>query len=81
MESSSASNDDGIPRELKEKLASFDTHLSELEEGLNPLISIPRAELAEQVGQDHIKFESDYTGANFYYQMPFISSGELCSRI
>ena len=25
--------------------------------------------------------ESDYTGANFYYQMPFISSNELCPRI
>ena len=25
--------------------------------------------------------ESDYTGAKFYYQMPFISSSELCSRI
>ena len=27
------------------------------------------------------KNESDYTGAKFYYQMPFISSSELCSRI
>ena len=26
-------------------------------------------------------FESDYTGAKFYYQTPFISSSELCSRI
>ena len=25
--------------------------------------------------------ESDYTGAKFNYQMPFISSSELCSRI
>ena len=25
--------------------------------------------------------ESDYTGAKFHYQMPFISSSELCSRI
>ena len=25
--------------------------------------------------------ESDYTGAKFYYQMPFISSSELCSRV
>ena len=28
-----------------------------------------------------ISLESDYTGAKFYYQMPFISSSELCSRI
>ena len=28
-----------------------------------------------------IIYESDYTGAKFYYQMPFISSSELCSRI
>ena len=27
------------------------------------------------------KKESDYTGAKFYHQMPFISSSELCSRI
>ena len=24
---------------------------------------------------------SDYTGAKFYYQMPFISSSELCPRL
>ena len=30
---------------------------------------------------DPISIESDYTGAKFYYQMPFISSSELCSRI
>ena len=45
----SSSSEDGIPRELKEKLASFDTHLSQLEAELNTLLSIPRAELADQV--------------------------------
>ena len=30
--------------------------------------------------KDFLK-ESDYTGAKFYYQMPFFSSSELCSRI
>ena len=25
--------------------------------------------------------DSDYTGAKFYNQMPFVSSSELCSRI
>ena len=37
-----------------------------------------------QVSLSHVVhniFESDYTGAKFYYQMPFISSSELCSRI
>ena len=29
----------------------------------------------------NVKKESDYTGAKFYYQMPFISSSELFSRI
>ena len=28
-----------------------------------------------------ILYESDCTGAKFYYIMPFISSSELCSRI
>ncbi|GFR66889.1 nuclear nucleic acid-binding protein C1D-like [Elysia marginata] len=45
----STSNEDGIPRELKEKLASFDTHLTELEANLNPLLSMPRAELTDQL--------------------------------
>ncbi|KAK3780667.1 hypothetical protein RRG08_028115 [Elysia crispata] len=45
----SSSSEDSIPRELKEKLASFDTHLSQLEAELNPLLSIPRAELADQL--------------------------------
>ncbi|GFN82345.1 hypothetical protein PoB_000885100 [Plakobranchus ocellatus] len=48
-ESSSSVTEDGIPRELKEKLASFDTHLTDLESSLSPLLSIPRAELAEQL--------------------------------
>ena len=28
-----------------------------------------------------IILESDYIGTKFYYEMPFISSSELCSRI
>ncbi|RUS83640.1 hypothetical protein EGW08_008608 [Elysia chlorotica] len=48
-ESHSSLSEDGIPRELKEKLAFFDTHLTELEAELNPLLSIPRADLEEQL--------------------------------
>ena len=33
------------------------------------------------MSQGHFINESDYTGAKFYYQVPFISSSELCSRI
>lgn len=44
-----ASSEDGIPRELKEKLASFDTYLAELEANLDPLLSTPRAHLTEML--------------------------------
>uniref|UniRef100_A0A0B6YAZ6 Nuclear nucleic acid-binding protein C1D n=1 Tax=Arion vulgaris TaxID=1028688 RepID=A0A0B6YAZ6_9EUPU len=46
---SSISNEDGIPRELKEKLATFDTHLSELEAGLSPLLATNRLDLSKQL--------------------------------
>ncbi|XP_005094402.1 nuclear nucleic acid-binding protein C1D [Aplysia californica] len=42
-------SDDGIPRELKEKLAKFDTHLSELEGSLSHMFSLTRAEIVEKV--------------------------------
>ncbi|CAL1528406.1 unnamed protein product [Lymnaea stagnalis] len=45
----STSSDDSIPIELKEKLAAFDTHLSELEVGLNPILSINRTALIEKM--------------------------------
>ena len=44
----SESNDD-IPVELKEKLAKFDTHLSDLESSLAPMFSLTRAEITEKV--------------------------------
>lgn len=46
---SSTPDTDGIPTELKEKLATFDTHLSELEAGLKPLLSVNRIDLNEKV--------------------------------
>ncbi|CAG5130676.1 unnamed protein product [Candidula unifasciata] len=46
---SSMPGEDGIPRELKEKLATFDTHLSELEAGLAPLLSVNRLDLSEKL--------------------------------
>ncbi|BFZ12189.1 hypothetical protein BsWGS_15228 [Bradybaena similaris] len=45
----SMAGDDGIPRELKEKLAAFDTHLSELEDGLKPLLSVNRLDLSKKL--------------------------------
>ena len=44
-----ADNDDGIPGELKEKLARFDTHLSQLEGSLSHLFALPRTEIVEKV--------------------------------
>ncbi|KAK6997758.1 DNA-binding protein c1d [Biomphalaria glabrata] len=43
----SAPKEDGIPSELKEKLATFDTHLSELEVIFSPILSVNRNTLTE----------------------------------
>ncbi|KAH9489516.1 DNA-binding protein c1d [Bulinus truncatus] len=44
-----APKEDGIPIELKEKLAAFDTDLSELEVAINPILTINRNTLIEQL--------------------------------
>jgi exosome complex protein LRP1 len=52
---SSVTNEDGIPKELKEKLATFDTQLSELESGLKPLLSVSRVDLSNLEPIDEAK--------------------------
>ncbi|XP_059164361.1 nuclear nucleic acid-binding protein C1D-like [Physella acuta] len=47
--SSARPDEHGIPSEIKENIASFDTHLSELEAELKPLLSINRNELTDKL--------------------------------
>ena len=45
----STATEDGIPIELKEKLANFDSNISQLEGSLSHLLEVPRPEIVEKV--------------------------------
>ena len=48
---------------------------------LNPEDNSSHVKIKAASETEAFYYDSDYTGAKFYYQMPFISSSELCSRI
>ncbi len=48
MSAMSSSADDSIPAEMKDKLSTFDSTLTNLEAALQPLLSKPRMELFEK---------------------------------